>query len=261
MPEGVVDRVRARLLSLSIIAGAFVALTVATVSAQSRILATVSGVVDGDTIRVRLDSGDAVTVRLIGIDTPETKHPTRPVQCFGAEASAKTAALLPVGTRVDLEMDVQPYDRYGRTLAYVWRDGGAMMVNQELAAEGYALQLTIPPNVRYAEQFSAAVQVARENRLGLWSACVGTPMEISDDAPSEDQAPASQPAGGAPASKPQPAPKRPGAGDMNCTDFRSQAEAQAALRADPSDPWDLDRDGDGIACETRPGPRDLVRVP
>lgn len=64
-----------------------------------------------------------------------------------------------------------------------------------------------------------------------------------------------------PASKPQPAPKRPPAGDLNCTDFRSQAEAQAALRADPSDPWDLDRDRDGLACETRPGPKDVVPVP
>jgi hypothetical protein len=56
-------------------------------------------------------------------------------------------------------------------------------------------------------------------------------------------------------------PTRPPAGDKNCTDFLSQAEAQAALRADPSDPWDLDRDRDGIACETRPGPKDLVPVP
>ena len=65
------------------------------VVAENRIPAKVTSVVDGDTIRVRLDSGDAVTVRLIGIDTPETKHPTRPMQCFGAEASAKTAELLP----------------------------------------------------------------------------------------------------------------------------------------------------------------------
>jgi micrococcal nuclease len=56
-------------------------------------------------------------VRLIGIDTLETRHPPKPVQCFGPEASAKTAELLPPGTHVDLEMDVQPYDRYGRTLA------------------------------------------------------------------------------------------------------------------------------------------------
>jgi hypothetical protein len=65
---------------------------------------------------------------------------------------------------------------------------------------------------------------------------------------------------GAPASKPQSAPGRFGGGDMNCTDFGGQAKAPTALRADPSDPWDLDRDGDGIASETRPGPRDLVPV-
>jgi len=152
-------------------------------AAQDRIPATVTAVVDGDTIKVRLDAGGSVTVRLIGIDTPETKHPSKPVQCFGAEASAKTAELLPPGTRVELESDVQGLDRYGRNLAYVWREGGMLMVNQQLVAEGYALTLTIPPNVKYAEQFAAAVEAARTNGLGLWSACTGMVMEATDDAP------------------------------------------------------------------------------
>src|SRR5262249_24954900 len=109
----------------------------------------------------------------------------------------------------------------------------------------------------YVERFEAAKTVARENALGLWSACTGTVLEATDDAPIlDDQAPTT-----VPQAQPQPAPKRPPTGDMNCTDFRSQAEAQAGLRSDPSDPWDLDRDRDGVACETRPGPKDLTPVP
>jgi micrococcal nuclease len=90
-------------------------------SAQDRQPGTVSSVVDRDTTRMMMDAGPLLTVRLIGIDTPETKHPSKPLQCFGLEASAKTSELLPVGTRVDLEPDVQDRHRYGRTLAMVWR--------------------------------------------------------------------------------------------------------------------------------------------
>src|SRR3954447_27066637 len=115
-------------------------------AAQDRIPATVTGVVGGNTNIVQLDDGQVVTVRLTGIDTPETQHPTKPVQCFGAEASAKTVELLPIGASVGLEHDVQERDRYGRMLAYVWPDGNMLMLNEQLVAEGYALALTIPPN-------------------------------------------------------------------------------------------------------------------
>ena len=96
---------------LSFAAFAFLVLAWLPVHAQDRIPATVTSVVDGDTIKVRNDVGSTITVRLIGIDTPETKHPSKPVQCFGTEASAKTAELLPPGTRVELESDVQALDR------------------------------------------------------------------------------------------------------------------------------------------------------
>ena len=85
------------------------------------------------------------------MDTPETKKPGTPVQCYGPEASARTAELLPVGSSVELELDVQEKDRYGRTLAYVWPAGGMLMVNEQLLAEGYAVLLTIPPDVRYVD--------------------------------------------------------------------------------------------------------------
>jgi endonuclease YncB( thermonuclease family) len=91
------------------------------------------------------------------------------VQCFGAEASTKTAELLPIGKAVELERDIQERDRYGRMLAYVWPDGTMLMLNEQLVAEGYTLALTVPPNVRYAGNFANAQRIARENGLGLWA--------------------------------------------------------------------------------------------
>lgn len=130
---------------------------------------TVVRVVDGDTIVARLPRGDE-TVRLIGIDTPETVDPRKPVQCFGREASGRTKALLPPGTSIRLERDVEARDHYGRLLAYVHRTDGTF-VNLALAEEGYAQALTIPPNVAYTSHFSAAVAAAREAGRGLWGAC------------------------------------------------------------------------------------------
>lgn len=131
--------------------------------------ARVLSVVDGDTVRVRLGNGSE-TVRLLGIDTPETVHPTKPVECFGREASRRTKELLPVGTTVRLERDLEARDRYGRLLAYVRRADGTF-VNLALLEEGYALPLTIPPNVAYAESFAAAGRGAREEGRGLWASC------------------------------------------------------------------------------------------
>ena len=237
-----------------------------------RLPGIVVGITDGDTIRVKLADGTVEPVRLTGIDTPETKHPAKPVQCFGPEASARTTELM-MGKAVSLELDVQQRDRYGRLLAYVWPDGSPLMLNEQLAAEGYALPLTIPPNVMYAEQFRAASATARENGLGLWAGCqgYGAAIEAADyDGTTDDQVAASGPAADQPPpTVPAPvvvpptaaAPKPALVGDKNCNDFPSQAAAQAALRADPTDPWGLDRDRDGIACESNRAPRDTVRVP
>ena len=131
---------------------------------------TVARVVDGDTVVLRLGGHDE-HVRLIGIDTPETVDPRKPVQCFGKEASNRTKALLPEGTEVRLERDVEARDRYGRLLAYVFRVDDGTFVNLALAEEGYALSLTIPPNVAYADRFAAAVADARRAGRGLWGAC------------------------------------------------------------------------------------------
>ncbi|MEA2687011.1 MAG: micrococcal nuclease [Actinomycetota bacterium] len=128
---------------------------------------TVDRVIDGDTIVV----AGGYHIRLIGIDTPETKDPRRPVQCFGQEASAFLTDLLPRGTGVRLVGDVEDLDIYDRTLAYAYRLPDGLFVNADLVRQGYARTLTIPPNVAHADEFLALVEQAREAGRGLWSAC------------------------------------------------------------------------------------------
>ena len=111
--------------------------------------AVVRSVTDGDTINVSLgDQHEAV--RLIGIDTPEVKDPDKPVECYGEAASTYTKQLLPKGTAVRLERDAEARDKYGRLLAYVYRAGDGLFVNLELARQGYANVLSIPPNIAHA---------------------------------------------------------------------------------------------------------------
>ena len=129
--------------------------------------ATVTRVVDGDTVDVRLD-GREEKVRLIGVDTPESVKPGTPVECFAKAASAETRRLVQ-GRRVTLRFDAERRDRYGRLLAYVYRDG--LFVNAELVERGYARTLTIPPNVAHAEEFTRLARDAREAGRGLWGAC------------------------------------------------------------------------------------------
>jgi len=126
-------------------------------------------VIDGDTIHVQLGA-TREKVRYIGVDTPETKHPTKGVQCFGERASRFNAQLVG-GERARLVRDVEERDRYGRLLAYVYRARDGLFVNAELARQGFATVLTIAPDVRHAGDFVAAARDAREHGRGLWSAC------------------------------------------------------------------------------------------
>lgn len=124
------------------------------------------GVVDGDTIRVRFEGGSE-RVRYIGIDTPEVAHaPGETSEPLGDAATEANRRLLGEGP-VRLVFDVERRDRYGRLLAYVY--AGEAMVNEVLLREGWARTLTIPPNVRHAERFTAAQRDARAARLGLWA--------------------------------------------------------------------------------------------
>jgi micrococcal nuclease len=132
--------------------------------------ATLARVVDGDTIRVRIE-GREERVRLVGIDTPESVKPGTPVQCFARAASARTKALLPKGSAVRLVRDVEERDRYGRLLAYVYRARDDLFVNLALVREGYAVALTVPPNVAHTDELVAAAGDAREHGRGLWSRC------------------------------------------------------------------------------------------
>ena len=126
-------------------------------------------VVDGDTIRVRI-GGRVETVRYIGIDTPESVKPGAPVECFAHRAAAENERLVG-GRRVRLERDAEARDRYGRLLAYVVRQSDGIDVNEALVRGGFAVTLTIPPNVRHAERLRAAAAAARREGRGLWRAC------------------------------------------------------------------------------------------
>lgn len=125
----------------------------------------VTHVTDGDTIRIGEER-----VRLIGVDTPETRKPGTAVQCFGRQATAFTTRFV-LGRRVRLELDVEQRDRYGRLLAYVRRSDDGAFLNAALVERGYAQVLTVPPNVGHAGRFLTLQRRARERRSGLWSAC------------------------------------------------------------------------------------------
>jgi micrococcal nuclease len=131
------------------------------------VVAVVDRVVDGDTFVARF-AGRSERVRIIGVNTPETVAPGRPIERYGLQASHFAKRFL-TGATVRLAGDVEPRDHFGRLLAYVWLADGTFW-NALLAAEGYAQQLTIPPNVAYAELFGRLVAEARAARRGLWDA-------------------------------------------------------------------------------------------
>lgn len=146
----------------------------------SKVPCRVVRVYDGDTFKCRLDTGEEVKVRLIGIDTPESRRNRKAyrdaersgksveeIVRLGRKASQFTKSLIPPGTVVYLETDVQVHDRYGRLLAYVYLPDGRML-NEVLIREGYATVYTFPPNVRYAERFVKLQREAMREKRGLW---------------------------------------------------------------------------------------------
>lgn len=139
------------------------AVFLAACSAASAAPLTVQRVVDGDTLV--LSTGERV--RLIGVDTPETKHPKKAVQYFGKEASAFTKREIE-GREVRLAFEWKKKDRYGRTLAYVYRKPDDFFLNAELIKQGYAHAYTRFP-FRYLEEFRRYGQDARKRGVGLWA--------------------------------------------------------------------------------------------
>jgi len=221
-------------------------------AAASGDLRTVTKHVDGDTLWV--SGGEKV--RFIGMDTPETTNGRR--DCFGVEASARTAELLPLGTEVRLVYDVGRRGRYGRTLAYVYRASDGLFVNASLVREGYAQVMTVPPNVAHVDEFVALQREAREAGRGFWGACG-----------SSWGAPASVPASTAPPVTTTTVPVRPLAGggchpsyrgtcippdvsDADCAGGKGDGPhfvQEKDIQVVGPDPYRLDADGDGLGCE------------
>lgn len=207
-------------------------------------------VIDGDTFSIRLPHG-IDTVRLIGIDTPETVHPSKPVECFGAEASSFARELLS-GERVRLEFDESQgtRDKYGRLLAYAYLPDGTF-VNYELIARGYAYEYTYELPYRYRETFREAERAARAQTRGLWApgACTREHDEPSRPNPAESAESA------AALDESDLARYTCSRNTYDCADFRSRAEAQAIFLhcgGKRNDVHWLDGDKDGLACERLP---------
>ena len=201
--------------------------------------------IDGDTIRVEMDNGNGrlweYTVRLIGIDTPETSYSYgNEPECYGDEASKRSESLLAAAEEVWLEADKEDEDDFGRLLRYVWYvsgdDGDVHLLNEDLVREGYALAKSYRPNTSRQDDLDRAERDASEDGRGLWAACDAagnwvTPQEQDD--PAADTVP--------------PAEDEP---ESACSYFETRDEAQDALDAFPDLADLLDADGDGIACES-----------
>jgi micrococcal nuclease len=134
----------------------------------------VVAIVDGDTLDIDL-GGRVERVRLIGIDTPETKKPGTAIECFGPEATRELTRLLPPGSEVVVRRDVEARDDYGRLLLYVFRFSDEMFVNAELLERGFARTLEIPPNTSFSRALRALSARSESAKIGLWNACNVTP--------------------------------------------------------------------------------------
>jgi micrococcal nuclease len=189
---------------------------------------------DGDTLRVRVD-GQPVTVRLACVDAPETNQP------YGAEAANRLQSLLPAGTLV--EMRVVDTDRYGRTVAEIFKN--RQSVGLQLVAEGYAVvyQDYLSGCAPNEQAYLQAEANARSHQLNFWSQTNPIlPWDFRRGVTT--QSPENQPSGDSSLPCLQ--------GDCDCSDFATQAEAQAVLDGIPGDPHFLDGDSDGVACEALP---------
>ena len=187
----------------------------------------VERVVDGDTIVVR----DVGRVRLIGVDTPETVHPSRPVEFFGKEASAFTKRLVD-GKRVRLEYDQQRTDRYGRTLAYVHLPDGTF-VNAEIIRRGYGHAYTRFP-FKYLDRFRGLERDARRAGRGLWGSAA------------PQARPAAEPPAGAAAALARWDDNRNGR--ISCAEARRHGIAPVP-RGHAAYRHMRDGDNDGVVCE------------
>jgi micrococcal nuclease len=207
--------------------------------AQSSQTATVDRVVDGDTVEVRPAVPGTESVRLIGVDTPETVDPGEPVQPYGPQASAFTKGQLE-GKRVTLIFDQERTDQYNRALAYVRVGGQGTTFNETLLRQGYAQLDIVSPNDRYEARFRQAQEQARQAQRGIWGLPIRQQCQLANLGNGIGEGSPGCPGGSTPNL------------DKDCPDFQYQEDAQRVYDRDPSDPYRLDADGDGIACEELP---------
>ncbi|WP_326152802.1 stalk domain-containing protein [Schinkia azotoformans] len=130
--------------------------------------ATIIGNVDGDTLKISYGNNKEETIRLLLVDTPETVHPSKPVQPFGKEASELAKQMMPVGSTVKVELDVGERDKYGRLLAYVYVED--KMFNEVLLEKGLArVAYVYAPNTKYVDRFREIETKAKQQGVGIWS--------------------------------------------------------------------------------------------
>ncbi len=208
---------------------------------DNRKIAKVINVIDGDTLDVEID-GKTERLRLIGIDTPETVDPRKPVQCFGIEASNKAKEVLSNKT-VFLESDPTQgeRDKYNRLLRYIFLDDG-MNFNKLMISEGYAHEYTYNLPYKYQAEFKQAEKEARENERGLWAddACAGdtnSQQNISTPTTVKQQSTTSQNTGGYSCGS-----------KKYCTQMASCEEAMFYYKN--CGLAGLDGDDDGVPCES-----------
>ncbi len=206
----------------------------------------VTKIVDGDTITVDI-AGKIETLRLIGINTPETVDPRKPVECFGKEASNKAKEIL-TGKSIRLEADStqDERDKYGRLLRYVFLADGTSF-NKMMISEGYAYEYTYNIPYKYQIEYKQAEKEAKEAQKGLWAAGVcDLPVNTPTVVPVASSVPKSVSVSG----------NYDCSGNIyNCTDFSTHTEAQAVYEACggvSNDIHRLDSDKDGLACESLP---------
>ena len=199
---------------------------------------TVSRVIDGDTIE--LSTGEKV--RYIGIDTPEIKHPSKGIECYGKEALEKNSELVS-GKKVRLEKDVSETDRYGRLLRYIHVDD--VFVNDYLVRQGYAHASSYPPDIKHQDQLKEAEIEARENKRGLWSDVCYQPATPT---PQSQSKPVSKPVVTQP---PAPQPQT-GSYACDCNKLCGQMSScdEAYYQLNQCGCSKRDSDSDGVPCES-----------
>lgn len=212
-------------------------------------------IIDGDTLTVSIN-GTSETLRLIGMDTPETVDPRKPVQCFGIAASDKAKEILS-GQRVQLETDpIQgERDKYSRLLRYIFLEDGTNY-QEYMIRQGYAHEYTYNLPYKYQAQFKQAQDEARLNKRGLWADGV---CEEKSTPAAQESTPAPQSTSATPTAPAQlsgSAAYDCSGNKYNCNrDFKTHKEAQAVFDycgGVGNDVHGLDRDKDGLACESLP---------